>query len=590
MMHTLGTTRRLNSMKWPALMASAATLWLASAAVGQSGPQRVTSERSGVLRTTENQTLHLRIDAGSVQIQTEPFSKLATVRYTVHLETDADAVSAKSLLDGYSVSAIPTASGPEIVGKLPAAKPMVGRRPQILVQYLVTIPASFSLDVTTGVGDIRTGDIGGHAYLQTGGGNITTGNVGMSPLHSPSADRLEAKLETQGGHIHVQDVNGAVDMYTAGGHITAGNISGNARLRTGGGHIRAGNIQGNATLDTDGGNITVGEAGALVMVHTGGGQIDFGEVHGSVRAQTGGGGVRMMHVAGPMEVETRNGSICMTKVSNTVRAETGEGTITAWINPDSLQGKNGVRLPGPSQLASQSGDIVVYLPRNLAATIDASVESGGMQHLEIDPALALNVETRQDGQVHAQCNLNGGGAMLKLKTLNGKIQLHYTDGADVLRQSLLQEQKTRLEQVFRTERFEEKFDQGNSTMTAPPQAPTFIADGEHGDWWDNIEGRLEITFLGGVRESPEEFKKHLISSPRPEYPTVARKAGVQGLVQLQVRLRADGTLVVEKVIEGEPLLVEAATAAIQKWRAAPGQWGGKKVDVISVVSFNFRLQ
>jgi len=61
----------------------------------------------------------------------------------------------------------------------------------------------------------------------------------------------------------------------------------------------------------------------------------------------------------------------------------------------------------------------------------------------------------------------------------------------------------------------------------------------------------ESLFLGGVREDAEEFKKRLIASPPPEYPQLARKAGLQGVVRMQVRVKTDGSLSVDKIIEGE---------------------------------------
>ena len=179
-----------------------------------------------------------------------------------------------------------------------------------------------------------------------------------------------------GGHIQVLDVAGDLTAFTGGGHINVGNISGDAALRTGGGHIRAGQIGGRAELETVGGNITVARAGNFVSVRTGGGQIDFGEVRGSVHAQTGGGGIRVMYVSGPMELESSSGSICLTRVAGALQAATSGGTITAWINPDSPSGGGNVRLAGASQLNSGNGDIVVFLPRNLAANIDATVANG----------------------------------------------------------------------------------------------------------------------------------------------------------------------------------------------------------------------
>src|SRR2546425_8249787 len=47
--------------------------------------------------------------------------------------------------------------------------------------------------------------------------------------------RPVARLETEGGHITVQDVAGDLIANTGGGHINAGNISGDATLHSGGG-------------------------------------------------------------------------------------------------------------------------------------------------------------------------------------------------------------------------------------------------------------------------------------------------------------------------------------------------------------------
>ena len=96
--------------------------------------------------------------------------------------------------------------------------------------------------------------------------------------------------------------------------------------------------------------------------------------------------------------------------------------------------------------------------------------------------------------------------------------------------------------------------------------------------------------LGGIHEDPEEFKKHLTNSPPPDYPPMARRAGIQGVVRLQVRAKADGTLEVVKVLEGEPALVEAATSAVRQWRVNPQDFCNKKVDVISTLAFNFQLR
>ena len=458
---------------------------------GEPGSQHTSAVRNGVLETKDGLTLKLTIDLGSVNIVPLEAGAAPLVRYTVHIETDARGNAAQQLLENYSLKAKSTYGGAEIIGVLP---PQAARSAdaQFWVQFEVAVPRGYSVEVNTGAGDITTGDIGGTAGLHTQGGNIKTGRIGGSGLRDASRGRSVARLDTQGGHIQVLDVAGDLTAFTAGGHVNVGNIAGDASLRTGGGHIRAGQIGGRAELETVGGNITVAHAENFVNVHTGGGQIDFGEVHGSVRAQTGGGGIRVMYVSGPMEVESSGGSICLTRVAGALQAATSGGTITAWINPDPPSGGGAVRLGGASQLASGNGDIVVFLPRNLAATIDATVTTGGLRHIEADPALHLTVQSSNTGTgpVHAIAVLNGGGALLKLHTSAGKIRLQFLDSETALRESLMREQKERINQRLQEHQIERvKIDRG--PVAAPEPGPKT-------DWLESWLANLEVAFTGGL--------------------------------------------------------------------------------------------
>src|SRR6202163_3409213 len=530
-------------------------------------------QRTGQLETQDGLTLRLSADLGSVRIITLEAGASPTVRYTVRIETDARAPQAQALLDKYVLRAKATDAGVEIEGALPPqAARAAASGAQFWVQFEIAVPAGYSLDVNTEAGDIETQDIGGFANLVTQGGNIRTGRIGIGGgLRNGATERPVAKLETEGGHIQVLDVTGDLAAFTAGGHINARNISGDASLHSGGGHIRAGQIGGRADLQTDGGNITVGQAGNLVSVRTGGGQIDFGEVRGSVRAQTGGGGIRIMYVSGPMEVESSAGSICLTRVAGTVRAATAGGTITAWINPDAGPASGGtVRLPGLSQLTSGNGDIVVFLPRNLAADIDAVVESGGERRIEADPALALTIQHQGNGPVRAMAAMNGGGAPLKLRTTSGKIRLQFLDSEIALHQTLIREQRERLSDRLNGVQIPVGFD--NSGASRMPELAA--APDDHLDWIDRWLNTLENAFIGSIREDPDEFQKHFVSSPAPAYPQIARRAGVQGIVRLQVHATKDGRVEVDKIIEGSPTLADAAICAVKQWRGRPFLAGG----------------
>src|SRR5229473_69606 len=554
------------------------------------GSQHASTVRNGVLRTRDGLTLRLTTDLGSVNIVQLEVGAAPIVRYTVHIETDARGTAAQQLLDSYSLKAKSLTSGVEIAGMLP---PQAARSAdaQFWVQFEVAVPRGYTVEVNTEAGDITTGDIGGTASLHTLGGNIKTGRIGASELHGATWGRSVAKLETEGGHIKVLDVAGGLMAVTGGGHINVGNIAGGASLRTGGGHIRAGQIGGRAELDTAGGNITVAQAGSFVSVRTGGGQIDFGEVRGSVHAQTGGGGIRVMYVSGPIELESSSGSICLTRVAGALQAATSGGTITAWINPDSPAGGGNVRLAGASQLASGNGDIIVFLPRNLAANIDATVTNGGEHRIEADPALHLTMQAPSNGSgpVHAMAVLNGGGASLKLKTTAGKIRLQFLDSEIALHESLIREQVDRLNKRLKENGFEAvSFSNGPGPASSIPTEMPASSEAKT-DWLESWLMNLEITFRGGVAEDPDNFQKRLVNSPKPSYPALAQRAGLQGFVKLQVRVKKDGSVEVQKLLEGEPALADAAITAVKQWRAKPASINGKQVEVISTVTFNFQL-
>ena len=567
------------------------------------GGAHSSKDLSGVLETGENLTLRLNTDLGSVHVVPLQKGAAPVVRYSVHIETDARDPLATQLLEHYILNARNSPSGIEITGNLPQQVSRGANSAQFWVHFEISVPASYGLDISTGAGDILTSDVGGMATLETEGGNIVTGQLSTnlsesSHRHTHAGMRAAAKLQTQGGHIQVKGAEGDLNAFTAGGHINTGFIHGEANLHSGGGHIRAAGIGGKAELTTEGGNITVGKAGSFVAVKTGGGQIDFGEVRGSVHAQTGGGGIRVMYVSGPMDVESSGGSICLTRVSGSVRAETGSGTITAWINPEASGIEAGaaprvasaaVSLSGASQLISGEGDIVVFLPRNLAANIEAIVEHGGEHRIQADPALALQIArpAQSNGPLKAVATLNGGGPVLRLKTTGGKIKLQYLESETALWDSMMRDQKARMERDLAMTPVAARAMQWPDEFATPHMAPQAE---QYSVWPGTWVDRIEIRILGGVREDGDDFLKRVVSAPPPGYPEVARKAGIEGVVRLQVRLKQDGRIEVEKLLDGDTVLADAAIAAVKQWHGKPVAMDGKPVDVISTVKFEFRLR
>ncbi|MGH9593021.1 MAG: DUF4097 family beta strand repeat-containing protein, partial [Bryobacteraceae bacterium] len=374
---------------------------------------RQSRELQGSMPVRDGQRLRVVTDTGNVLVRTDASDQ---VIYHVRLETDTPGKAGARLLEEYTLHESQVPGGVFLKGTAPR-RALPGR---LWLTYEIRVPRNFNIDVNTDAGSIQVGDTAGRVNLETDGGNIAVGRVGGG-VRQPGV--LAARLITKGGHITVRDVTGDLRAETAGGHITAGNIAGDAVLITGGGHIHAGNILGVATLDTGGGNISVERAGSRVTASSAGGQINFGEAAGAIRAHTEGGGIRVLRVAGPMQLESNGGSIFLTHVENEVRASTDAGTITAWLSP--LH-----KLMGASQLESGHGDIVVYVPRDMPVTIEATIDAGNDHRIVADPSLPLKINyitTESGRQMHGQCEINGGGEVLRLRTVSGNIQLRYAD-------------------------------------------------------------------------------------------------------------------------------------------------------------------
>lgn len=82
-----------------------------------------------------------------------------------------------------------------------------------------------------------------------------------------------------------------------------------------------------------------------------------------------------------------------------------------------------------------------------------------------------------------------------------------------------------------------------------------------------------------------------IKNPKPAYPTMARKRGMEGKVILRVAVHANGTVkaVTIETSTGYALLDRAARMAVLRWRFAPAKRGGVAVDGEVLVPFEFRL-
>jgi len=94
-----------------------------------------------------------------------------------------------------------------------------------------------------------------------------------------------------------------------------------------------------------------------------------------------------------------------------------------------------------------------------------------------------------------------------------------------------------------------------------------------------------IVHVGGSVREPTKVK-HV----NPVYPDVAARAMVQGNVVVELQVSTEGRVTEARVLQGIPLLNEAALAAVRQWVYTPPLVDGVPVRLIMTVTVRFRIK
>lgn len=80
---------------------------------------------------------------------------------------------------------------------------------------------------------------------------------------------------------------------------------------------------------------------------------------------------------------------------------------------------------------------------------------------------------------------------------------------------------------------------------------------------------LSVTFFPVDGLAQDHAQRKVRSKVYPEYPDIARKMSLTGIVRLEVTVLPNGNVKDTKVIGGHPILVTAAIDAVKKWKFDP---------------------
>jgi TonB family protein len=93
--------------------------------------------------------------------------------------------------------------------------------------------------------------------------------------------------------------------------------------------------------------------------------------------------------------------------------------------------------------------------------------------------------------------------------------------------------------------------------------------------------------IGGRVEQPKQIYR-----AEPIYPAAAKSARVQGVVEIEGVINEEGRIEQIKVVNGHPLLNDAAVECVRKWKYEPGRLNGQIIEmpIKILVRFQLRMQ
>jgi hypothetical protein len=296
---------------------------------------------------------------------------------------------------------------------------------------------------------VKTGTEGGWTYLKVTPPRQVSAGLELT-VTGPRTLR-DVWVETRGGDVQASDWDGGMEARSGGGRIVVDGIRGQSEVRTAGGDIQVGSVGGPLHCSSGGGGIRVENAGSTAWLETGGGEIVVHQATGAVHAATGGGNIRIDHAASTVLARTAGGLIQVQQAEGTVTAQTSGGAIQVdaanGVKCESMGGAIRLRnvagavhasansgnilaqlIAGhpfaDSLLSTNAGDITVFIPSNLALTIQATNETGGAGRIISDFAQVRSQTGAQPvGPTVAEGALNGGGPVLRVNAMGGTIYL-----------------------------------------------------------------------------------------------------------------------------------------------------------------------
>jgi hypothetical protein len=174
---------------------------------------------------------------------------------------------------------------------------------------------------------------------------------------------------------------------------------------------------GNVFAKSGDGSIRVDRVHGRIQLRTGDGSIRGSEVAGEVTASTGDGSVTLDSTEGNLDVDTGDGSVRVEGKLTGVKLHTGDGSVT-------LRAESGSAMKDDWSITTGDGGVVVELPANFAAELDAHSSGGSIRsEFKADSDSDDRDRDRESRNRTLRGKIGAGGKTLKIRTGDGSIRL-----------------------------------------------------------------------------------------------------------------------------------------------------------------------
>ena len=244
---------------------------------------------------------------------------------------------------------------------------------------------------------------------------------------------------TGGGEIIIDRGRGRAELSTGGGAVTVTNSTMSGRVSTGGGGVLLQGVKGGLRGSSGSGTVIYGEDGLTyskadgdgiirasdgrVIVNKSGGSVSIATAPNGATISTGGGSVTVGSARGAVSVKTGGGDVEIGPVDGSAEAHTGSGDVVVTLDNEDTKGVD---------ITSGNGTVTLMVPRNLAAQLDLETaytnNRSRATRIVSDIPLSTTETDQWDSRygtprryVRANQAVGGGGRRVRVRTVNGNI-------------------------------------------------------------------------------------------------------------------------------------------------------------------------